>query len=114
MSVQQLELKIDKGSTFGMSFKYRDASGNNLLLPGTTFRMHVRERMDSESVLLDLSSENGAFVLAGDTVYLKIRGALTSPISARKGVYDIEMYQAGEPKRILGGPVVFTPEVTRD
>lgn len=113
MTATILDIHIDKGSSFGMSFKWRDTLGNNLLQPGASFHMQVRERMIEETVLLDLSSANGAFTVNGDTVYLRISAALSSPIQAKKGVYDIEVTQAGDTVRLLQGDVTFSPEVTR-
>ncbi len=114
MTVLVHDIHIDKGSHFGLPFKWRDKQGNSLLLPDASFHMQVRDRMTDGIVLLDLSSANGAFTVDAGIVHLQILAELTSPIQASKGVYDIEVTQGGKTYRLLGGKVTFSQEVTRD
>lgn len=114
MTVPVYDIHIDKGSHFGLPFKWRDKQGNSLLQPDASFRMQVRERMIEETVLLELSTTNGSFTVDDGTVHLQISAELTTPIQAKKGVYDIEVTQGGRTYRLLEGKVTFSEEVTRD
>jgi hypothetical protein len=114
MTAAVYDIHIDKGSHFGLPFKWRDKQGNNLLQPDASFHMQIRDRMIDGTVLLDLSSANGAFTVDAGIVHLQIPAELTSPIQGKKGVYDIEVTQDGRTYRLLKGDVTFSPEVTRD
>lgn len=114
MTVAVHDIHIDIGSHFGLPFKWRDKQGNSLLLPDASFHMQIRDRLVDGIVLLDLSSSNGAFTIDDGTVHLQIRAELSTPIQAKKGVYDIEVTQGGRTYRVLKGNVTFSPEVTRD
>lgn len=114
MTVPVYDIHIDKGSHFGLPFKWRDKQGNSLLQPDASFRMQIRDRLIDGTVLLDLSSANGAFTVDDGTVHLQIRAELSTPVQGKKGVYDIEVTQGGRTYRVLEGKVTFSEEVTRD
>lgn len=114
MAAAELNLVIEKGATFRWPLTLSDVNGP-MDLTGFNARMHVRETVDSPEVLLDLSTYNGAItVTAAGVLYVKASAAQTDAITARKGVYDLELeYPDGEVDRLFKGKVTFDPSVTR-
>ncbi len=85
-------------------------------LTGCVARMHVRERIDSPTTLLELTTENGGIELGGTagTIRRRMTAAQTAALTWRSGVYDLEIeFPGGIVRRVLAGPVVVSPEVTR-
>jgi hypothetical protein len=63
MSAGNLDLTIEKGSTFRHQFRWTDAEDTPIGLAGYTAKMQIRDTPDSTAVLLELSTENGRIVL---------------------------------------------------
>jgi hypothetical protein len=85
-------------------------------LTGYTARMQVRAEIESATVLLELTTENGGIVLGGVTgaIDLFVDDVATAAISWEAGVYDIELISAaGDVRRLFSGSVTVSPEVTR-
>lgn len=85
-------------------------------LTGCTARMHVRERIDSPTTLLELTTENGGIELGGTagTIRIRMSATATAALTWRTGVYDLEIeFPGGIVRRVLAGTVVVSPEVTR-
>lgn len=85
-------------------------------LTGCTARMQVRERVNSLSTLLDLTTENGGIILGGTagTVTVYLSATATAALEWRAGVYDLEIqFGSGDVRRLLAGTAVVLPEVTR-
>lgn len=112
------------GSTFGrtLTFKYPDPTSSPLdptylpwNLTGYTARMQVRRTIDSSTVLISLTTENGRITLSGASgiIELDISATDTSTITS-SGVYDLEIIGSnGIVSRILQGDFTLSPEVTR-
>ena len=112
------------GSTFGrtLTFKYPDPASSPLdptylpwNLTGYTARMQVRRTIDSSTVLISLTTENGRITLSGASgiIELDISATDTSTITS-SGVYDLEIIGSnGIVSRILQGDFTLSPEVTR-
>lgn len=112
------------GSTFGrtLTFKYPDPSSSPsdpTYLPwnltGYTARMQVRRTIDSSTVLISLTTENGRISLGGASgiIELNITAEDTATITS-SGVYDLEIIASnGIVSRILQGDFTLSPEVTR-
>lgn len=80
-----------------------------------TARMQVRAAIDSDIVLLALSTDDGTIeVEVEGRVTLVVPPELTAGAIWRTGVYDLELISpTGEVIRLVGGPVTLVPEVTR-
>lgn len=106
---------IEQGATFARLMTYKDSSGEPFDLTGCTARMHVRDLIDSETPVLELTTENGAITLGGTdgTIELILSPAQTSTIVS-DGIYDIEVvYPTGDVDRVLQGKVILDKQVTR-
>lgn len=117
-------ITCQQGSTFSrtITLKYPDPSSppadpTYLLwnFTGYTARMQVRRTIDSSTVLISLTTENGRITLGGATgiMELNITAADTATLTS-SGVYDIEIISSsGVVSRILQGDFTLSQEVTR-
>lgn len=100
--------------------------GDPINLTGFIARMQIRPSIDSTTVLLELTTENGGITLGGAagtidlladadaTALLDFSPSTPAALAAGAGVYDLELEAAdGEVTRLLQGNVVLDPEVTR-
>lgn len=117
MATFKVKLDIDQGSDFSKPFTWR--AGDPLTpvdLTGCTARMHVRRDLESPTILLDLTTENGGILLGGTTgtVEIVINAAQTEGITWTEAVYDLEIvFSTGRVRRLLKGAVEVDLEVTR-
>jgi hypothetical protein len=97
-------------------------SGGELLyhppvdLTGYTARMQIRETVDDEDVVLELTTENGGITLGGTNgqITLLIDADDTAALTVDKAVYDLELIDgSGIVTRLVSGEITVTKEVTR-
>lgn len=110
-------LAIDQGATFSKVFTWK--TGTPYLpvdLTGCTALMQIRATLDDPVVLLLLSTANARIALGGvaGTITLTVSAADTTLITWLTAVYDLQIVLAnGTIRRLLGGNVTVSPEVTR-
>lgn len=120
----KLNLTIYQGATFcrPITWSTQEAGGpeSPVDLTGYEVRMHIRERLDSPEVLLELTTDNGRIVITDATAgafELRLTAEETEALDWRTGVYDLEMVAPDGPPatvvRLLEGRVKVVPEVTR-
>lgn len=110
------DLTIRQGSTWTQSVTWKDSDGNPVSLVGYTARMQVRPVVQSETVIVALTTENGRIALGGanGTLTLELDADTTAAIQQSSGVYDLELESSdGTVTAILQGRVKFPREVTR-
>lgn len=117
-------ITCQQGATFSrfITMKYPDPNSppsdpTYLLydLTGYEARMQVRRTVDSTSVLVSLSTDDGSIVLGGEdgTIEITIAAEDTALLTS-SGVYDLEIISdAGVVSRVLQGEWRLSPEVTR-
>jgi hypothetical protein len=120
-------LTCQQGSTFTRLIEIEqpdltaDPTGNTFEpynLSGFTARMQVRRTIDSASVLLHLTTANGALTInpsgaATNQIYINVSASVTASVST-SGVYDLEIVSStGTVTRVLQGEFNLSPEVTR-
>lgn len=115
MAAVKHRLKIDQGSTLRKSFTWK-AGKEPVDLTGFSARMQIRETIESEEVIADLTSENGGIIIGDEpgqfTLYISAED--TAAFSFESAVYDVELVAAdGDVTRILAGDVSLSLEVTR-
>jgi hypothetical protein len=121
MAAFKLNLKIDQGASFARLVTWKTGDPAVATVPvdltGCTARMQVRASVNSPTVLLSLTTENGGIVLGGTagTVELCILTAeQTAALTWARGVYDLEIvYNPDNVRRLLHGTVTVSREVTR-
>lgn len=118
MTASILPIEIEQGATFIKHLTWQlGVPSVPVDLTGCTARMQVRERAESLLALLTLTTENGGITLGGATGTISIRAdaAKTQQVVKRAGVYDLEVeFPDGTVRRLIGGPVVISPGVSRD
>ena len=112
MSSGTYNLVIDQGSDFALDLIIKQA-GTALNLANYSGRAQLRTSVDASSVSASFTvtitnASEGA-------LKLQLPAATTSSISAGQYVYDLEIFTSNDSivKRIIGGEVTLTPEVTR-
>ena len=120
-------MTCQQGSTFIRSIEleqpdlFEDPTGNTFEpfdLTGYAAKMQVRRTIDSSSVLLELSTSNGALTInpsgaLTNEIYINVSASVTASVST-SGVYDLEIISpSGIVTRILQGEFFLSPEVTR-
>lgn len=107
---------IEQGTTFRRTLTLKDAAGDPVDLTGYTARMQIRAEVESTSVMLSLTTQNGGISLGGvaGTIELFISDINTSTVTT-EGVYDLEIVDGSnnEVTRVLKGKVRLDKEVTR-
>jgi len=117
MAAFRLPLTILQGETWRRDLVWKaGVPAVPVDLTGCTARMHVRTRVESPDVLLELSSGNGKITLGtvGGDITLRLTALETAAIAWPRGVYDLEIVHAdGTVRRLVEGSVKVRPEVTR-
>ena len=118
MAVFKSKLTIYRGSTFRKRWTWKTGTpAAPVDLTGCTARMQIRSEVDSDTALVDLTTENGGIVLGGaaGTIDLYLSHTATTAITWESAVYDLEIIFAnGDVQRKIAGAVIVSPEVTRD
>lgn len=106
---------LEQGTDKELSLIWKDSVGTPVDLTGYTARMQMRPSKSSETVLLDLSTENGLIQLGGVTgaISLIFTEALTNTLT-RSGVYDLELNSGNKVTRLIEGEITLSKGVTRD
>ena len=105
---------IDQGATFSRTINVKNYDDSIYDLTGHTARMQIRRDIESTTVMLELTTENGRITLDGPAgaISLLISAADTSTLD-RSGVYDLELVEGVIVKRLIRGNINLNPEVTR-
>lgn len=85
-------------------------------LNGWSARMQIREDIDDETALVDLTSDDNEISISvlDARVTFTIATAITETLDFVEGVYDLELVDPnGEATRLLEGKVTLSKEVTR-
>nr|WP_279088472.1 hypothetical protein [Comamonas thiooxydans] len=120
MPAHKVKLEIDQGATFDKTFTWKTGTKATAVpvdLTGCKARAQIREELQSEPVLLELTTENQRIVLGGPTGEIRflVNATDTAALDWYTGVYDLEIeFPDGKVVRRMAGSVVVSPEVTRD
>jgi hypothetical protein len=119
-------ITCEQGSTFNRLIEIEepdleaDPTGETFApfnLENYTARMQVRRTIDSSSVLVYLTTENGGLEVNPGAQTNQIRIYMDDSVTASinsSGVYDLEIEDAaGTVSRVLQGSFTLSPEVTR-
>ena len=113
----KLKLKIIQGATFRKPLEWLAPDKTTPIdLTGCMARMQVRSEIESATVLLELTTENGGIVIDGPAgkLTLHLSPPATAAISWESGVWDLEVvHPNGDVTRLVQGSISVSPEVTR-
>jgi len=107
---------IEKGATYKHSLIWKDGTGVLMDLVDCQAKMQVREAVESDIVLIELSTSNGRITIipVEGKIDLYVSDEDSSILETVGGVYDLEIYHPnGETTRLIEGKIIFKPEVTR-
>lgn len=120
MPAHKVKLEIDQGATFDKTFTWMAGANKANAVPvdltGCKARAQFREELESEVVLLELTTENQRIELGGPNgeIRLLISATDTAALNWTAAVYDLEIeFPDGRVVRRMAGSVVVSPEVTR-
>lgn len=85
-------------------------------LAGYTARMHIREKLESTSIILQLTTENNRIIIDNTqkTINLRISAADTAALTFQQAVYNLELVSAsGTVSSLIAGNIQLLKEVTR-
>lgn len=80
-----------------------------------TARMQIRAKVDSDTVLHTLTTENGGILLddVAKTITMYIPDETTQTFTFKAAVYDLELITGGEVTALASGSITLVREVTR-
>ena len=115
MAAATHDFEIEQGTDYDKPIVWKDSTGAPVNLSGYAARMQLRPSVSSDTVLLNLTTENGGITLGGalGTITLHFTDAQTSALT-KGGVYDIEVVTAGNVTRLIQGAISLSKEVTRN
>lgn len=106
---------INQGSSYRITFVL-SKNGDPAILTGFTLRGQIRPSVNSNIVLLDMSSSNLLLRVNHDrsAIEMVLPETFTRRVTNTYAVYDVEMVSVGgDVSRIVQGLITFVPEVTR-
>lgn len=113
----QYNIVADQGSTLSRIIYYKDPANKPIVFGGYTARMQVRPSTSSETVVLELTTENGGIEL-GDTdgsIALYVDDAVMAGIEEGLYKYDFELIAPSSELyvyKLLQGNFAVRSEVT--
>jgi len=116
---QALNIEIDKGSTFRSDLIWKEGvSETPKDLTGYTARMQIRPDIDSETILHEMTTENGGIAITEleGKISLFISDTDSTAFDWEEGVYGLELIDtagSNDVRRLVRGEVATFDEVTR-
>ena len=114
----KFNIDIIKGSRYLKGFIYADSSKVPIDLAGLDARMQIRERDNSLTAEMELTTSNGRLtIIPGDgQINIVLTALETETLTINNGVYDLELYDSADldvVDTILEGAVTITEGITR-
>ena len=105
---------LEKGAEYNITIVCTGKDGTPTNFDNCTALMHVRPYLESNEILIELSTDNGRLTLTAGLIAISLTGADTNAMTGTSSVYDILVtFSPGHPKRILGGSWPLSNGVTR-
>lgn len=85
-------------------------------LTGYTARMHIRPKLKSETILEELTTEDGQILIDTNynTVTILLSDTVTAAFDFNSAVYSLEMVKGNEVEQLVYGNITLEKEITRD
>lgn len=103
----------EQGATFLREITVVNADGSLPDYGTSTARMQVRPTVESATVIIALTTENGRIALLNNKITLTIDADDTTALVAGLYKYDLEIVTGSEVTRLVQGDFKVSPEVTR-
>ncbi|CEI51551.1 hypothetical protein [Acinetobacter bereziniae] len=116
MTAATLNLKIEQGTTFRQAFTW-STNDKPVNLTGFKARMQLRENIDAQDFIIELTSENNGINFTDKNngkFEIYISAIDTGNFTFKHAVYDLEFVAPNtDILRLLQGRVALSAEVTR-
>ena len=108
-------ITCEQGSTFTRTFTINNPDETPFNLTGYSARMQIRRDVDSSTVILSATNDNGAIAItAGTGVIVVTLSATQTAALTRGGIYDLEIFHSnGTVFKVVKGLFRLDKEVTR-
>jgi hypothetical protein len=120
MTAARQNILIEQGATFNLRLEWTDSDQNPVDLTGFHVRSHIRPRLESETILLDLDSNESNILIdfapldETGVIDITVSALVTEQLDFASAVYDLEVESPdGTVTRLVQGRVRLSREVTR-
>jgi phage baseplate assembly protein gpV len=116
MTAATYDFQIEQGATLSKNFVWKTSDGAPIDLTNYAGKLQVRSSVTSDTVLLEMSTQNGRIQLGGTagTIVLAMANTETSAITWLRGVYSFELTAPdGTVTRLLDGSISVSREIVR-
>lgn len=103
----------EQGATFTREITVVNADGSIPDYGTSTARMQVRPTVDSATIVISLTTENGRITLLNNKITLDITADDTTLLAQGTYKYDLEVVTGADVIRLIQGDFKVSPEVTR-
>lgn len=103
----------EQGATFEREITVVNADGSLPDYDSSTARMQVRPTIESSTIIISLTTENGRITLADNKITLSITADDTTLLVQGTYKYDLEIVTGSDVVRLIQGDFKVSPEVTR-
>lgn len=103
----------DQGATFQRQLTYKDSAGAPINLSNYSARMQVRPTVDSTTLTLELTTQNGRITLGGAAGTIDLLVLASAMTMSGEYVYDLELVTGTTVVRLVQGYFTVRAEVTR-
>ena len=105
---------LEKGAEYNLNLRCTDKAGVATDFTGASAVMQVRPYLESNEIIIELSTANSRLVLSSGLITLSLTDAETKDIVGTSFVYDVLVtFSAGHSKRIMEGSWPLSNGVTR-
>jgi hypothetical protein len=116
MPAASYDFVIEQGATLVKPIIWSDSNGAPINLTGYSAKMQLRQSVNSDDVLLELSSASNTLVItpATGTITMVFSATTTAAITWSRAKYDLEVTsETGAVTRLIEGLITVSKEVTR-
>lgn len=116
MASSTFDIIATQGKTFVLTSTYENDDGTPVNLTGFTGRMQIRQSTSNETVIAELTTANGRFLIPSPTagqVRFQITAADMATLPPGFYVYDSELVNGALVEPHLSGSFQIKAEVTR-
>ena len=109
------DILVDQGATLNRALFLKTAIKTAITLTGYIGRMHIREYLDSSTIIKTLTTANGQIIIDGvlGRVDIFLPPADTQTLEAKDYVYDLELESSsGEVTKVVSGKLTVRSEIT--
>lgn len=103
----------EQGATFEREITVVNADNTVPDYNSSTARMQVRPTVESSTIIISLTTENGRIALLDNKITLFITADDTTLLAQGTYKYDLEIVTGTEVTRLVQGDFKVSPEVTR-